>query len=288
MDNRRGILSCREAKNKDIVEYLSALGYKPSRISGKNYWYLSPLRTERTASFKVDRQLNCWFDHGTGKGGNIIDFGIIYHHCTVKEFLQKLDTNVLFHPPSFTDDKKTETKSLEILSAKPIHSPSLRRYLQHRRITVAVAEYYCCEVTFLLNGKEVSAIGFANDRGGYELRNPWFKGSNSPKAITSFKNGSGRLSVFEGFFNFLSFLSIQNLHVTAMDLLVLNSVAFFEKTLPFMDQYERIHLYLDRDKTGQNFTRRALSIHKKYQDESPLYNGYKDINDWMMCIGMPG
>lgn len=287
MDNRKGLLSCSEAKQKDLVDYLSGLGHDPSKISGKNYWYLSPLRTEKTASFKVDRKLNCWYDHGLGKGGNLIDFGIIYHQCSVKQFLEKFTASFSPHRQPFTVGKINEDPALKIISVNRITSLVLFRYLDQRRIDISVAEKYCKEVIFTINKKEFTAIGFSNDKGGFELRNSWFKGSSSPKTITSFKNGSKHLSVFEGFFNFLSFLGIQNLQSNGMDFLVLNSVSFFNASRPLMEQYEYIHLYLDRDRTGQNFTRLAQSINNKYQDESRLYNGYKDINAWIMHIGNP-
>src|SRR3546814_189253 len=85
MDNR---ISCREAREIDLVTYLSGLGHEPVKTRGDNWWYLSPLRDEATASFKVNRRINRWYDFGMGKGGNLVDFAIEYHDCTVGEFLQ--------------------------------------------------------------------------------------------------------------------------------------------------------------------------------------------------------
>jgi hypothetical protein len=51
-------------------------------------------------------------------------------------------------------------------------------------------------------------LGFKNDSGGYELRSEFFKGSNSPKDITAFKNRGKKVAAFEGFFDFLSFISL--------------------------------------------------------------------------------
>ncbi|MGH2644597.1 MAG: CHC2 zinc finger domain-containing protein, partial [Chitinophagaceae bacterium] len=82
-----GFLSCREAKEKDLVNYLSSLGFQPEKVIHDDYWYLSLLREEKTASFKVNRKKNIWYDFGTADGGTIIDFGIRFHKCTIKEFL---------------------------------------------------------------------------------------------------------------------------------------------------------------------------------------------------------
>ncbi|MDQ6845614.1 MAG: CHC2 zinc finger domain-containing protein [Bacteroidota bacterium] len=66
-------LNCVAANRIDLVDYLSNLGYRPQKIKNNDYWYLSPLRNEKTASFKVNRKLNVWFDFGEGNGGDLVD-----------------------------------------------------------------------------------------------------------------------------------------------------------------------------------------------------------------------
>src|SRR3954447_4981953 len=99
MDFKNTGASCWEARQMDIVLYLSSLGYEPTKGNNADYWYLSPLRDEKTASFKVKRKLNRWYDHGMGRGGNLIDFAILYNNCTVGEFLKSLGANLSFHQP---------------------------------------------------------------------------------------------------------------------------------------------------------------------------------------------
>lgn len=153
-------------------------------------------------------------------------------------------------------------------------------------ISIQTAERFCREVVYEINGRKYFAIGFKNNAGGYELRNPFFKGSSTPKDITTIKTASNEIAVFEGFFDFLSFKTIhQNGVLAKSNILVLNSLSFFEKARPFLEQHDVINLYLDRDKSGQNSTRYALSLSRKYKDKSDLYKNYKDLNDWMMNIG---
>jgi Toprim-like len=137
-----------------------------------------------------------------------------------------------------------------------------------------------------LGGKSGKALGFQNDQGGYELRNSSFKGTVAPKGITTFRNASGEVSVFEGFFDFLSYQSIkQKLSLPKTDFLILNSTSFFEKSKPLMDNYERVRLFLDNDFTGEGCTKLGLSWGKKFEDESKLYVGHKDLNEWVQSIG---
>jgi len=290
MDFRNKRLSISEAKEMDMVSYLSALGHEPSKISNNDFWYLSPLRDEKTPSFKVNRKLNRWYDHGLGKGGNLIDFAILYHGCTVGELLQSLSGNLSLQKPVFRQSVKEEEAENRITIVRDctLSSYALLRYLNQRRISVEVADRYCREVHYELGGKTYYGIGFKNDLGGYEIRNPYFKASSSPKGMTTFDNGADEVVVFEGFTDFLSFKSIhQNEPEERFDFAVLNSVSFFEKARPFMERHEAIRLYLDRDTAGQNYSRYALSLSEKYRDESSLYRHYKDFNDWAVNFGKP-
>ena len=74
-------MKCEEGNKLDLVEYLFSLGFTPTKISGNNYWYISPLRHEKEASFKIDRHKNAWYDHGAGKGGTVVDFVMQYFNC---------------------------------------------------------------------------------------------------------------------------------------------------------------------------------------------------------------
>lgn len=281
--------SCEEARQMDIVSYLSSLGYEPAKIRNFNYWYHSPLRDEKTPSFKVNRKLNKWYDHGIGKGGNLIDFAILHNNCTVGEFLKTLGHNFSFHPPisaTLKEEPKDSESTLKIAKECSLTSFALHRYLYQRRIPIELAKQFCREVNFELCGRKYFAIGFKNDAGGYELRNSFFKGSSAPKDITTLNNNTKKVAVFEGFFDLLSFIAISgNNNQIKSDFIVLNSVSFFEKARPIMEQYEVIDLYLDHDKTGQNCSQYALSLSAKYKDKSGLYRNYKDLNDWMMNIG---
>jgi len=288
MDFRRQKLSIAEAKEMDMVQYLSSLGYEPSKIKGNDHWYRSPLRQENTPSFKVNRKLNRWYDHGLGEGGNVIDFGIQYYSCSVGEFLKKMEGGFSFQKPSksFTKIKNEPEHQLKILKEVELSSHPLMRYLEQRKIPIETATRYCREVHYEVNGKNYYGIGFKNDSDGFEIRNPYFKASSSPKDITTVKNASDEVTVFEGFMDFLSFkcISRNDLNKTP-DFVILNSLSLFEKARPFLESHKAINLYLDNDAAGQKVAREALSSSKKYNDHSKLYQNHKDLNDWLVHIG---
>jgi hypothetical protein len=286
-------MNCAEANQIDLVKYLYALGYQPQKIRNNDYWYLSPLRDETQPSFKVNRKLNAWYDHGIGKGGNIIDFAVLYHNYTVIEVIKKLQEYLSFHPQTLTvqqplanTQKLSEAlePTIKVIAAKPLTHPSLCRYLDDRKIPLEVATKYCHEVEFELNDKQYFAIGFENKSGGFELRNEHFKGSSSPKDVTLIEqNNSNNIAVFEGFFSFLSYQTFhQNNPAQLTNFLVLNSLSFFEKSREIMEQHQQINLYLDRDAAGLKHLQIALKWSKKYIDQSQLYQHHKDLNDYLV------
>jgi hypothetical protein len=287
-----------EAKEIDLVDYLFSLGYTPTKIRSGDYWYLSPLREEKQASFKVNRKLNTWYDFGIGKGGNLIDFGTSYHHCGIAELLDVLSgkhlcchhqekmepaSNFLERSDGGNDVSSPAEKKISIIAVKNITSNALCRYLRDRRIPLAIADHYCKEVSYKINNKSYYAIGFENNSGGYELRNEYFKGSNSPKDVRLIENNSAEVvAVFEGFFSFLSYVSIgKNEQYPPINFLILNSLSLFERSRPLLEKHKSIHLYLDRDKAGREQTRKALTLSNRYKDRSIMYKNYKDMNDWL-------
>ena len=284
MKSEQNISSFTEAKQIDLVDYLSGLGSKPAKIRGNDYWYFSPLRDEKTPSFKVDRKLNCWYDHGLGKGGNMIDFGIPYFNCTTPEFIKNLNSNFFLHQSiKTTSVKEIAAPKIIFLGNFMLSSPHLINYLAKRKIPYDIADKYCREVRYQMNDKVYYGIGFKTDSGSFEIRNPLMKSASSLKSITTFKNGADEVSVFEGFFDFLSYqvyAAKQSLSPT--DFIVLNSLSFFEKSRTVIECYNQVKLYLDNDKAGQNCSRYALSLSNKYKDENGLYKNYKDLNDWLV------
>lgn len=287
--------NCQRANQIDLVDYLQSLGHLPKKVQGSEYWFLSPLREEKTASFKVNKSRNIWYDHGIGKGGDLVDFGVLYHHCTIPELLSRLFQHEIAPPLSFQqplasdlvgagEKKGFSDGKIVVLHARPISAQPLIEYFESRKIPLDIAAQFCQEVDFLLHAKQQSAIGFANRAGGYELRSEYFKGSSSPKDITFFDSKKDEVSVFEGFFDYLSFLTLtRDNQGHPRNSIVLNSLAFLERNRLLMEQHNRIQLYLDRDAAGRSYTAQALHWDKeKYVDRSSFYWDHKDLNEWLV------
>lgn len=284
-------ISCAEAKAIDIVEYLAKAGYHPQKVRGNDYWYLSPLREEKTASFKVNRKMNRWYDHGEGRGGNLIDFALLFHNCRLSDWLQGLNENYQMTRsviPSTSNRITKQENPIIVLEDLPITSKPLVDYLAERKISLSAANIFCREISYTLRDKKYYGIGFKNDAGGFEIRNRFYKNGSSPKAITTIKNGNKKIAVFEGFFDFLSVISFlpQN-KINACDFCILNSLSFFETARPLLETYNKVFLFLDNDAAGKKIASAAIATSPKYIDKSSLYSDYKDVNAWYISNKPP-
>ncbi|ELM3726466.1 DNA primase, partial [Flavobacterium psychrophilum] len=93
-----------KARDISIEKVLQNLGCEPVKTNGDDLWFLSPLRQEKTPSFKINRKLNKWFDHGEQIGGNVIDFCIAKFGFNVSEaldYLKKFDDFSFFQKQIF-------------------------------------------------------------------------------------------------------------------------------------------------------------------------------------------
>ena len=224
---------------------------KPVKQYGVNLMYLSPLRTEKHASYKVNTELNLWYDFGIGRGGNIIDLAeLLYNSSDVSYLIHQIERN----PPSCvsvslpTAKSNTPQNSFENLQVLSISHPALIKYLGERCIDIKIARTVCKELHFDTRGKHYFGIGFPNIAGGYEIRNPFFKGGITPKDISLFHNEESKQScfVFEGFIDFLSFMMLrrkENNGLKRQDYLVLNSVSNVQKALEPLSHYENIQCF---------------------------------------------
>jgi hypothetical protein len=280
-------LAYSEAKKIAIVDYLARLGFEPTRVRGNDYWYRSPFRGERDASFKVNVKLNLWYDHGEGVGGTLLDLGPKLHSCTIKEFVDRLENhNLSFENRVNRANIQTPENRIEIVGTSNINDNALISYLAQRKIDLSTANKYCEEVDFKIADRIYKAVGFKNKSGGYELRNSWFKGSSSPKDVTLIQNGSDSLIVTEGFFDYLSLHQLRDSaiqkEIAGSDHLILNSISFMRKSLPLIKTYRNRALFLDNDQAAEKAKAFLNTSNVDFIDRSSLYAKHKDVNDLLV------
>ena len=266
-----------------ITDYLQQQGYAPARVQGIHYWYYSPLRNERTPSFKVNTERNQWYDFGSGEHGDIIDLVCALHRCTISEAIRLLSgaKQVAHQEFSFGGERKISERKLEILSAQPLSNPYLLRYLAARAIPLPVASAYCSEVLFQNMNRTYYAIGFANDALGWEIRNMYFKGCIAPKAITTISKATDVLQIFEGFMDFLSWQTLNP--SSTCDTIVLNSLALLPRIQEKIKSYKQVEGFLDNDDAGRKSFAVLRQMFPQVVDGATRYRAHKDLNEWLVA-----
>jgi len=283
-------------KRYSIVEYLERKGIRPVRKTSTYVMYRSPLREETHPSFKVDTEKNLWIDYAEGRGGSIIDLCMRLEGCTLSEAICRLGQKA----PGNTTQSSSSSKREISISPNQIENvtasgtrrliclsdtlpPHLQEYLKKERcIDLKKATPFLKCISYEVRGRRYEAIGFANSSGGYELRdNHLFKGTIAPKDITPiFEDKAQPVCLFEGFMDFLSFLSMKE-EVTNQ-CLVMNSVSNVTRSVHYLNERNitSVRTFLDNDYAGQRAVQEFVNAGFKVEDMTVYYRDFKDLNDY--------
>ena len=285
-------LKAREIKeNFSLADLLTRLGYKPIKRVRNELLYISMLRDSDTKpSFSVNDKQGTWFDFGEGKGGNIIDFALIYWPgLSFKEVLEKIVGscgNAIPHSPSANNYRRQllaeKEPNYKILDIKDLGSnATICSYLESRGVrNVAggrLKEIYYYAEDDDKNRSNFFATGWQNETGAWEIRNAHFKGCLGHKAISFIPRNDKSLTVFEGFFDYLSWLTDNPFADESA--LVLNSLALLQAGIKKAEDFSNVSIYFDNDAAGRKASLAFKTALPHAFDRSPIYEGYNDYND---------
>lgn len=306
-------MNCKQANEIPINHIVESFTGSGSGIQKTfTIWYKSPFRDEKTPSFRVDLRTNRWKDFGKpGKNeGSVIDFILELKNCDIETALSLIEDlsrgtrieikNSFFsfqeqssfqnyNPESGFIDKSGENELsnvLEVISVNPLKNRSLLHYLESRKIDPDVAGEYLEEIYFRNNkvNKNYFALGFRNDSGAYEYRNKYLGGVIGHKDISTIGVIGSKIALFEGFFDFLSYLSMRDRKIATEGYIVLNSVNLVERAVEKIENSDvnTILSFLDNDNAGDLTTDFLKSrLMDKLSDQRSIYAGFKDYNDYL-------
>lgn len=282
-----------EIKSIPITGFLERLGIHPVRNYADYALYHAPYRTDVHPSFKVSKRKNRWYDLSTMESGDIIDLGkLIYGTSDIIGIVTRIlghDSTVSKRPHISNENVRQDPYTpFRNVRALPLGKPPLMSYLMTRGVDIEVAVRHCVEIHYELGSREYYALGFENVRKGYEARNASFKGCVGPKDISLVRQHEGNkdVTVFEGFMDFLSYLTLckkgDMLGIAgSMDFLVLNSVTNLRRAMPWLEQYQTVTCCLDNDDAGRRAVDTLGEAREGVFDVSGVYQGYKDLNDFL-------
>ena len=272
-------MNCEQANKLSIIDFLGKQNIYPKRKSKQYTFYFSPFRDEKEPSFIVNSS-NQWHDFGSGEHGSLVDFVIKWQNCSISNALKFIENSSCSF--SFHKQNCVEKSNIIIQQVKPyVTHNALLNYLKSRAIEPNKVKNEIEEIWYTNGNKIFFGIAFKNNLNGYEMRNKFDKRSIIKKDITTIYNGADRIVIFEGFFDYLSYLML-GWNKVQTDYLILNSTAMFERSIPILKKYKEKYSYLDNDKAGKDcFEKIKYKVHGLI-NRSDSFSHYNDLNEYLM------
>ena len=245
------------------LEAMNLLRYEGKQ--GKEFFFGYP--DQRTGSISIDEQSNLWYDHSSGKGGDIIEAVQFFERKTFFEAITSLSNDTPIET-TINRGKTQEDHKISLISKRSIEQPALISYISSRGLKLEEIADLAYEIHWRNGDKKYFAVGFENDQGGWVLRSSIFKGNILAGGISTIPaSGSRTFKVFEGWFDFLSYRKLSKPSI--YNAIILNSTSNFTPELMFfLIQESRggsIDLYLDNDSTGVGYTKFFFDFSKLVQ-----------------------
>lgn len=294
-----------EKKQLHSISILEIMAHYGKRLDHtRSGLYFSPFREESNPSFHLDEAKNSWYDYGTGEGGSLFDFVCKIVGCSKGEVYDWLATFRNMVPESEYKsvvapiiEKSHHSSKIVIDSASHEFTKyKLVEYAESRAVSKEVLERYCEEVVYHVDSapeRQFYAIGFKNNSGGYVLRSSISKRCSSSDITTLSPDGqmtdtvsSNKVLVFEGFMDFLSWLTDVKQETPQYDCCILNSVTNISKALPWIMAHSHVAAFMDNDLAGKETLQKIMdsvpdvaNTDVCVYDMSKLYQGYNDLNE---------
>ena len=281
-----------------IVEIMAHMG---KNLYNQKGMYYSPFRDESTPSFHIDGATNRWYDFGTSEGGGLFEFVCRIAGITrgeVYDWLARFRSMIPESEYEAVVEKIKKVKPARIIVDSASHKftrHKLVEYAEARAVTRQVLERFCEEILYHIDSypdKQYYAIGFKNNDGGYVLRSSLTKKCTSsamttlsPEGVITDQVSGSKVLVFEGFMDFLSWLSNVQQDTPEYDCCILNSVSNIDKALPWITAHNNIAAFMDNDEAGRKTLQKIIENVPDdagkvcVYDMAKLYEDYNDLNE---------
>ena len=293
-------MNIEQAKTIPISVILDKLNQKPQRTNGYRVCYFSPFRNEKTPSLWVNTKENTWHDFGEvkWKGGDSIDLVRAYldsqhENSEVTDGLRWLRNMTGFIPaikPVIDPNEVTTDSKLLLRKTTVVNNSALLNYGRSRGIPQDILKQYF-QQAYLFNSqsqKSFNALCMRNDKKGYELRNPYFKGCIGNKYITFIRGSVPKpegINIFEGAFDFVTVVTQQEGKPFEDDCLILHTLSNLQKATAYMRHYgyRFAYTWMDNDKAGEAASKSWEEFCKTEEGLTHIpmneqYLDYKDVN----------
>ena len=294
-----------EKKQLHSVSILEIMAHFGKRLDHtRSGLYFSPFREETNPSFHLDEPKNSWYDYGTGEGGTLFEFVCKFVGCSrgevydwlasFRNMVPECEYRSLVAP--ILEKERNPSRIVIDSASHNFTRHKLVEYAASRAVSKDVLERYCEEVFYHIDSdsdRQFYAIGFKNNSGGYVLRSSISKRCSSSDITTLGPDGqmtdivnSDKVLVFEGFMDFLSWITDVKQETPQYDCCILNSVTNLAKALPWITAHSHVAAFMDNDSAGKESLQKIMesipdtaSADVCVYDMSKLYQGYNDLNE---------
>lgn len=269
------------------------------RTDHEGKMYFSPFREETRPSMHVDPVKNIWMDFGSGEGGNVLTLASMLQGISMADawdFLAGLDPDVKIDSRPYRSSRSSTSTVITVDEVCPsFASTALKGYAQSRGIPLHILNRYCRQVRYHIGDSRniFNAIGFPT-ADGWVMRHAG-QAAGKAKRCTgcqcTFLDVSGaltacptsdRVEVFEGFFDFLSWLVIKDKTKPFSDICVLNSVNNLRRGMAFISAHSCVSAWMDNDEAGIKALESLRSACPNVISHTAELEGVKDVNDLLM------
>lgn len=276
----------------------SLLAHFGKRADHKGQMYFSPFRDELSPSLHIDPVKNVWMDFGSGEGGNVLTMASRLEGITVAQawdFVASLDPGITIIDHSVPKASHTSATIVIDEVCPSFLSKGLVSYAQSRGIPPHILGRYCHQVRYHIGtGRTIyNAIGFPT-ADGWVLRHG-SKAVGIQKRCTgcqcTFLDVSGsqtthptsdRVEVFEGFFDFLSWLVLKDRTRPFSDICILNSVNNLKRGIEFIAAHECVSAWMDNDEAGRMALEGIKQSCSHVISHMEELSDVKDVNDLIL------
>lgn len=214
----------------------------------------------------------------------VVDFLMRYRKTNISGVINYINNSHFsssFQKQNITESIMNGSTDLEILNVKIIENPILLDYINSRKILEQ--KYLINEINYRVHNRKYFGICLKNNSNGFEVSNKYSKICLGTKDITTIKNGSKNLRIFEGFIDYYSFLNLHKSNNNLdSDYIILNSVSMVHKIKHDLKIYDKIELYFDNDNAGNRCSEIILNAEPRAKDYRYLYTDFKDLNEFLI------
>ena len=166
-------MNIEQSKKLSIIDFLDKENVTLKKKKGNAYWYLSPFRDEKTASFKVSKKENLWYDYAIKEGGDLVELvKRMYNKQSVSDALAYLASKSIATVDKAIETaiaaKEYTTTKMNDVKLLPLSNHSLLSYFSSRRIDITIGRMYCREIHYKVEQKHYYGIAFGNLSEGHE------------------------------------------------------------------------------------------------------------------------